>query len=392
MLKNFLDDTEDLFTPKKVLALSIFKVLPLVELFVAFLGEYIAKFIDPKYVLIFCASYPIMMGSIQKLMAFFNSRYDLDLDMVAELYSLFYASLPYKLVYLDIEDTLLGFIVLGIKILFKTLIYIITPCIKQRKLKKAQQAQEKPPSFKPEETYIELEKVENKSAQNKIEVNKHSLDNEYESNNENHIAGSSIEHIQNYLYSSQKEINEKVNINAELDNKIDDQNPSVEKQASIVSSEKIAKNKHGILLEKRQSSKIRAIVKTLVNFEELNDTNEFTLKFMIHTFSDTTQNFAVMVLLLSVNFIFPHIQTSQVTFENSLLVNVTIWSASELLVDMAFLFVCIPMYQKWWFKNQVGDILKLFKDWLKNAKVFLFMGVIGVTIIVFYIIFLVVLV
>jgi hypothetical protein len=82
----------------------------------------------------------------------------------------------------------------------------------------------------------------------------------------------------------------------------------------------------------------------------------------------------------------------QVYFPTSLLINVTIWSASELLVDMAFLFICIPMYQKWWFKNQVGDILKLFKDWLKNAKVFLFMGVIGVTIIVFYIIFLVVLV
>ena len=134
------------------------------------------------------------------------------------------------------------------------------------------------------------------------------------------------------------------------------------------------------------------MVKTLVNFEELKDTKEFTLKFMIHTFSDTTQNFAVIVLILTVNYVFPYIKTMQVNFPTSLLINVTIWSASELLVDMAFLFVCIPMYQKWWFKNQVGDILKLFKDWLKNAKVFLFMGVIGVTIIVFYIIFLVVLV
>ena len=125
------------------MAVSVFKVLPLVELFVAFLGEYISLFISPNIILLFCAVYPILMGSVQKTMGFLNSRFELHLDIVVELYSLFYASLPYKLVYLGIETFLVGYIVLGIKICYKIIIYILTPWYKQRKMVKKEDVKKK---------------------------------------------------------------------------------------------------------------------------------------------------------------------------------------------------------------------------------------------------------
>lgn len=62
-----------------------------------------------------------------------DEKIDLKLDLVAELYSLFYASLPYKLVYLDIEEIEIGFIVMTIKFIYKMIIYVIIPCVKNGK-------------------------------------------------------------------------------------------------------------------------------------------------------------------------------------------------------------------------------------------------------------------
>jgi hypothetical protein len=133
MLSTFLVDTEGIFKMKDVVALGLFKILPLVELFVAFLGEWFALFLHTNIVLIFCAIYPVLMGAIQKLMDLIDEKCNLDLDLVAELYSLFYASVPYKLVYLNIEETLIGFVVLAIKFSFKMIVYVIVPTIKERR-------------------------------------------------------------------------------------------------------------------------------------------------------------------------------------------------------------------------------------------------------------------
>lgn len=116
-----------------MIGLSVFKVLPLVELFIAFLGEWIASKIHKNTVLIFCTTYPILMGAVQKTMDWLDSRYELKLDSIAEMQSLFYASLPYKLVYLGIESFSNGMIVLVIKILFKTIVYVIVPFLKAKK-------------------------------------------------------------------------------------------------------------------------------------------------------------------------------------------------------------------------------------------------------------------
>jgi len=135
-LSTFSEDSEGILSMKFIIALAIFKILPLVELFVALTGEWISLFLHPNVVLFFCSVYPILMGVVQKMMDFLNDKFDLELDLVAELYSLFYASLPYKLVYLNIEDFFIGFIVLAIKITFKLIVYVIVPILKHRKAQK----------------------------------------------------------------------------------------------------------------------------------------------------------------------------------------------------------------------------------------------------------------
>ena len=86
-------------------------------------------------ILAFCAIYPILMGLVQAIMDTIAEKIELKLNLVAELYSLFYAALPYKLVYLDIEDLELGFLVLGVKFVYKMIVYLIIPCCKKKKLR-----------------------------------------------------------------------------------------------------------------------------------------------------------------------------------------------------------------------------------------------------------------
>ena len=127
MLHSFLAETNQIFTSLNILAVSAFKILPLIELFVAFVGEWFALFLNKDVILLFCAIYPILMGAVQKVMDKINSKFELDLDSVAELYSLLYASLPYKLVYLGLEELAIGFAVLGIKTVLKLIVYVLVP-------------------------------------------------------------------------------------------------------------------------------------------------------------------------------------------------------------------------------------------------------------------------
>lgn len=163
MLCDFVSEIEEIFTMEKVIALGVFKILPLTELFIAFLGEWVALFVGSNLVLGFCAVYPLLMGTIQKTMDWIDDKYNLELDLVAELYSLFYASLPYKLVYLNIEDTLIGFVVLGIKFTFKMIVYVIVPTIKENnRKKKLKGANSKVNQVVPAKLFEEQEKYSSK--------------------------------------------------------------------------------------------------------------------------------------------------------------------------------------------------------------------------------------
>jgi hypothetical protein len=122
----------EVFGGKRLTGLLLFKILPFVELMIAFFGEFLANKIDPRVVILFCIVYPLLMGVIGRLMDAIDEKLDLNMDLVAELYGLFYASLPYKLVYLDIEEIEIGFIVLVVKLVYKLIIYVIVPQRKHR--------------------------------------------------------------------------------------------------------------------------------------------------------------------------------------------------------------------------------------------------------------------
>ena len=121
------------------------------------------------------------------------------------------------------------------------------------------------------------------------------------------------------------------------------------------------------------------------------DTRKFTIKFIIHAFSDITQNLAVFTLILTINFVIQMIKWDAPKLPSSLVNNVAIWTASELVVDLVFLFFCIKLYSDYWFKNKPGVIKTEFRDWLDKVKEFLVIGVVGVALLVFYILFFVVL-
>lgn len=122
-----------------------------------------------------------------------------------------------------------------------------------------------------------------------------------------------------------------------------------------------------------------------------NAPRKFTIKFIIHAFSDITQNLAVFTLLLTINFLLRMIKNNSPKLPYTLVNNVAIWTASELVIDLFFFFLCLTLYQKWWFMEKIGEIRKEYNNWMKKIKEFLFIGVIGVGFLVFYILFFVVL-
>ena len=125
------EESKKLYSSRKVLFLILFKLSPFIQLIVAFFGEWISIGWHPRVILCFCTVYPLFMGTIQKVTSIVDNEEDFKLDMFAEVYSLFYASLPYKLVYLGLDEMWMGFAVLFIKACFKTIIYIIVPCRKR---------------------------------------------------------------------------------------------------------------------------------------------------------------------------------------------------------------------------------------------------------------------
>lgn len=70
------------------------------------------------------------MGSIQTVISWINDKYELELDLLAEAYSVLFASLPYKMLFLDIDATWLAIAVLTIKGLYKTTAFLILPVVR----------------------------------------------------------------------------------------------------------------------------------------------------------------------------------------------------------------------------------------------------------------------
>ena len=122
------DECTKLFSYRKMFFLVVFKLSPFAQLFLAFLGEFIALSLHPNMIIVFCMLYPLVIGFVQKLTSRIDETEEFKLEMFSEAYSLFYASLPYKLVYLGLDQYWLGVTVLVVKFTFKMISYVIVPC------------------------------------------------------------------------------------------------------------------------------------------------------------------------------------------------------------------------------------------------------------------------
>ena len=128
----------NLFSMKKIGCLLLFKLCPFVQLSISFLGEIVSINLGPYFVLVFCGVYPITMGAMQHTMSYINKKNGLGLDMMSEIYSLFFASLPYALVYLGADQAWFAYSVFGIKVGYKLIAYILFPCIRASRMKKGE--------------------------------------------------------------------------------------------------------------------------------------------------------------------------------------------------------------------------------------------------------------
>lgn len=375
MLSTFVNDIENIFSMKIIVGLGFFKILPLVELLVAFFGEFFTGlFNNVNVMFLFCSIYPVLMGAIQKSMDFINTECNLELELVAELYSLLYASMPYKLVYLNIEETLIGFIVLGIKFTYKMIIYVIVPAIKVRKANISSVA-----PYKGEEGNIlqSHEFLKNKNENQKDKITKKKI----------------LQIEKQYQHHEQKPIQERSNEQEEsigVIYLIDDH--ELEESKIKMNKEENEKSPNSAQFDDSSEEKIK---NTSINPNKSNEESKnlsfhrkFVLKFIIHTFSDTTQNLAVFTLIFTMNLVIVNFKSDSRTLSKSLVTNVIIWTLSELLMDLVFFFVCLTLFQKWWFRYKEARYIKNeYLSWMKNVKLFLFIGVIGVAFLTFYIVF-----
>lgn len=99
----------------------------------------------------------------------------------------------------------------------------------------------------------------------------------------------------------------------------------------------------------------------------------------------------VFCLILTINFILPKIKSGLKTFPRELVENVSIWTSVELVYDVGLMFVCLPIYSRYWFQNGTGIIREMFEKWLKTMRGILMIGFSVVSVFVFFIVFFVVL-
>ena len=122
------------FSVKKLFFLGFFHTLPFFQLEVAFFGEFLASILIvpfyERFEFIFCMTYPILMGAVQLINQAINEKNDFQLDLLAEAYSVLFASLPYKMLFLGIDAIWIALTILGIKTGYKLIAFIIIPIIK----------------------------------------------------------------------------------------------------------------------------------------------------------------------------------------------------------------------------------------------------------------------
>ena len=79
----------------------------------------------------------MLIFGVLRLMKYVNTKLDLRMDMVGEIYTIFYAVFPYKIMYLNLKSLLPGLILIAIKCIFKAVVFVIVPCLKRTSSKLA---------------------------------------------------------------------------------------------------------------------------------------------------------------------------------------------------------------------------------------------------------------
>ena len=314
--KNYLSCT-------KVFFLAIFKIMPFIQLSVSFLAESLTGQIDIKLYVALCISYPFLMGGIQKLTSKINDDNEFKMDLIAEAYSLFFAALPYKLIYLQIDMTWIIISVISIKATFKLIAYILIPYFKVKKFK-------------------EKNLREKSIRKNKIEII------------------SSIAEMPN---------------SQNLDNLKNNQPQKKNRVSQIPNTTKRVNKNFQRKPGRRSSTRIQSILEFFS--EEVRDSKMFSIKFFILQVFDITSNIAVFNLIITAKFIAkPILGYSPMLFPPNFIGTISFWTTVsfglilkvELLLDLGYLVGCFRYYKRVFFNGNIQEIFRGIKNFEKHYK------------------------
>jgi hypothetical protein len=126
-----------LYGVSRILGLAAFKTIPYTQLIIVFYGQYLSDLIHKNAVIGYYLIYPVLIFGVLRLMKYVNTKLDLRMDMVGEIYTIFYAVFPYKIMYLNLKSLLPGLIIIAIKCIFKAVVFVIVPCLKRTSSKLA---------------------------------------------------------------------------------------------------------------------------------------------------------------------------------------------------------------------------------------------------------------
>ena len=124
------------FSPLKILGLGIFLILPFVQLMLSvssqLLFDYLGETTHPGFSYIVCVAYPTVIGLCKNLMELVNKKFNLEIDCHLEFISLAFAALPYRALFFSLDSLTEAAIVIGIKIWYKVMVYIVAQIVKKR--------------------------------------------------------------------------------------------------------------------------------------------------------------------------------------------------------------------------------------------------------------------
>lgn len=400
-----VEEFQLIFNLKKLVLLSIFRTLPLCELTCSFIGESIVEYLpDKRLIYLFCFIYPLLMGFWQKLLSITNERGHLDLDFIGESYSLLFAVIPYKLVYIGLEEMYLMIILLSIKLFYKLMAYAVIPLWSlycgSNKISKVE---DKP---KNEATKnIQLKKID-LELRSQRSLNRSEIDKEKSPNDTERVkAEPSVK------FRSFNDLGPKIKMPPKITSSASDDKKLLE----IKNEEEIDKASHQIeenqsehkmmgaeviMKMERRRDRTKSITARLAAFsvkrffdDPNKNRNEFIQKFMFIQNSEILINFIMMALVLIDKYI---ISSSKITdksldLSTSLILSLTLVSGIELFLDLALYICCGLMLKKImfaWNYEFTGHL----RNFVKNVLSHLIFALLVLLTMCFYIIYNIILV